>query len=67
MGSEIERRRAVDFAIGSVRLSGVVLDAACLADFELYALGKITTEEMRANVMKRYFLPITSSARRTCS
>lgn len=55
MDEETERRRAAaDFAISSVRLSGFTLDDAARAQFELYAQGKITTDEMRANCLARH-------------
>lgn len=54
MDDEVERRRAADFAICSVRLSGFTLDDAARAQFELYVQEKITTDEMRANCLARH-------------
>lgn len=62
MDEEIERRRAaVEFAIGSVGLSGYVLGEEIKQEFGLYVLGSMTCEQLRANCLARY----KNSLRRT--
>ena len=55
MDSEIERRRRdVEFAISSVRLSGYVLGKEIRRQFELYVTGSLTCEQLRMDCLARY-------------
>ena len=46
------RQKAVDFARGSVRLEGFVLDDAAERLFARYVAGALSREELNAEVLK---------------
>ena len=51
------RKDASDFAIGSGRLSGFILDAWALEQHRQFVAGEITSAQMIENGMARYRLP----------